>query len=612
MNRTIYLISLLLLTTPLAVSAGGAPFLLVEDVRTNDDGNLPVDLVPLTLPESQNGRYIVGFYELPQDRTTYAGERVVKVDEDILYFVVESEDPQALSLRARLDDRVRYLEPDAPGGRELHFTPNDALYGDAGHYGSKIIGGEAAWDRTLGSTAVKVAMIDSGINHDHEDHQDGRVLQGFDFYNNDSDPEDSGGACGFHGTHTSGTAGATINNGKGIAGMSQHSILPIKIFQNVVSFPFQNCLAPSDSTIADAIKFAGDQGAHVSSNSWGGGADSTAINDAIAYSHNKGVHHVASAGNGQCNNCVSNPWNDVPSIATIVTATDSSDGAYTGNSKGPEVDVSAPGVDVLSTTSGTNGYSIYTGTSMAAPHVSGTIGLMKALDSTLDFATADQILKDTAVDLGTTGKDDTFGYGRINADAATAAVAGGGTDPQCSDGIDNDGDGLIDHPDDPGCDSTSDNDETDPVATQCSDGIDNDGDGLTDFPDDPGCTDSSDDDETDPVSGGDTMHVHFIDHSECSGGRPANRDICITVDIFGEDETGESNVDVCVTATRSSGGSASGCGLTDASGRVVFVWTGAGRDTYTTCVDTLTKLDVTWDTAADHEDGGNCGTDPSN
>jgi acid phosphatase type 7 len=71
--------------------------------------------------------------------------------------------------------------------------------------------------------------------------------------------------------------------------------------------------------------------------------------------------------------------------------------------------------------------------------------------------------------------------------------------PACSDGVDNDADGLIDHPADPGCTAPSDTDETDPPPPPaCSDGIDNDGDGLIDHPADPGCTDASDTDETDP------------------------------------------------------------------------------------------------------------------
>jgi hypothetical protein len=74
---------------------------------------------------------------------------------------------------------------------------------------------------------------------------------------------------------------------------------------------------------------------------------------------------------------------------------------------------------------------------------------------------------------------------------------GGGTVPECSDERDNDGDGFIDFPNDPGCASPQDDDETDDTPPQCSDGVDNDGDGYIDYPADPGCTDRTDDDETD-------------------------------------------------------------------------------------------------------------------
>lgn len=174
--------------------------------------------------------------------------------------------------------------------------PNDYFYTHAAHWGSKRIGAESAWDVTLGSTSVKVAMVDSGLNFGHEEYAgQARVLSGFDFRNGDGTPEDTSG-CDFHGTHTTGTAGATINNAKGVAGMSQHAILPVKIFHASGGGPFGGC-STTTSAIVNALKYAGDQGAHVSSNSWGGGASDSSINDAILYAHNKGTIHVAAAGN---------------------------------------------------------------------------------------------------------------------------------------------------------------------------------------------------------------------------------------------------------------------------------------------------------------------------
>ncbi len=100
---------------------------------------------------------------------------------------------------------------------------------------------------------------------------------------------------------------------------------------------------------------------------------------------------------------------------------------------------------------------------------------------------------------GFTG-DDTFAYDAFDGEfqstaTVTITVDSVPTDPQCNDGIDNDGDGLIDFPVDPGCDNANDNDETDAQFSQCSDGIDNDGDGLIDFPADPGCADANDNTE---------------------------------------------------------------------------------------------------------------------
>jgi subtilisin family serine protease len=401
-------------------------------------------------------RYIVAFHKDPflKPGETYMGEPIVSVDHDLVYIIVLTRNVVTFEARAKLDDNVRYVQWDNPHYGSIDMVPNDSRYGDAGHWGSKKIGGEAAWDVTTGSTAVKVAMIDSGLNKAHEDITGSRVLQGYDFHNGDTDPNDESG-CSWHGTHTTGTAGATINNGKGIAGMSQHTILPIK----ALGSSFFGCTG-SSSGLANALKYAGDQGAHVSSNSWGGGGVDSLLNDAIQYAHDRGVIHIAAAGNsGPCTNCVSEPWKSKASIVTIVASTTESDGQSSFSSEGAEIDVSAPGSNILSTTSGTTGYGSLSGTSMATPHVAGVAALLKAVNPSWTFSQVDNRLKTTAVDLGPSGHDHDFGYGRINA----AAALGGGSPPPptyaCSDGIDNDGDGLTDYPNDPGCTSTTDNDE---------------------------------------------------------------------------------------------------------------------------------------------------------
>ncbi|MBI4393846.1 MAG: S8 family serine peptidase [Euryarchaeota archaeon] len=398
------------------------------------------------------GNYIVGFYKDPflKAGQEYMGEPILAVDHELLYIIVEVDDPALFQARVTLDDAVRYVQFDDPNYAHLNFVPNDTQYSAAGHWGSKKIGAEAAWDRTLGSTSVKVGMIDSGIFATHEDVVGSRLLAGWDFVNNDATPNDESG-CSYHGSHTSGTAGATINNAKGIAGMSQHSILPIKGLGGV------GCSA-SSSMLANSLRFVRDQGGHISSNSWGGGGVDTLINDAIQYAHDGGVIHIAAAGNsGPCTNCVGQPWKSKPTVTIIVASTTSTDTQSSFSSEGSEVDVSAPGSSILSLGGGVSTYQTLSGTSMATPHVAGTAALLKAQNPGWTFADVDNRLKTTAVDLGPAGWDTDFGYGRINADAATA----GGPPPAaaCGDGLDNDGDGLTDYPADPGCTSTSDTDE---------------------------------------------------------------------------------------------------------------------------------------------------------
>lgn len=434
--------------------AGGAIVSLSKLVTDEDAREDAVTVALSDVTGDRTNRYIVGFSKDPglKPGDTYMGAPVVEVNHALVFIVVTVRDVELFQLRVREDANAVYVEWDNPAYASIDFVPNDARYNDAGHWGSKKIGAEAAWDRTLGATSVKVAMIDSGVNRNHEDLTGSRLLQGWDFHNGDSDPNDESG-CSWHGSHTTGTAGATINNGVGIAGLSQHTMLPIKALGSSV----WGCTG-SDSGLSNALQYAADQGAHISSNSWGGGGASTTLQNAIQYAVDRGVMVIAAAGNdGPCTNCVSEPWKSKASVVTIVASTTSSDGQSSFSNEGAEIDVAAPGSNILSIAGGTNGYASLSGTSMATPHVSGAAALVKALNPSWSAGQIDQRLKDTAVDLGAGGFDHDFGHGRINVDAATS----GGTPPPaaCSDGIDNDGDGLTDYPADPGCTSGADTDE---------------------------------------------------------------------------------------------------------------------------------------------------------
>ena len=362
--------------------------------------------------EAATTRWIVGFHVMPdiQEGQLYQEAKVISTTPDLRFITVETPDFQSFSFRASLDENVRYVETDV-SDHQLYYTPNDYYWTHASNWGVKKIGAETAWDRTLGSTSIKDGHIDSGMVIGHEDLSGSRFLAGYDYKDNDGTPQDTRG-CSWHGSHTMGTVAATINNGKGFAGLAQITEIPIKIFGG------GNCLAATTTNIANAIKYAGNQGAQISSNSWGGGAFSTAINDAITYSRGKGTIFVAAAGNGGCSNCIGQPWVGQEANVIIVEATDSNDAAASFNSKGPQSDVAAPGVYVGSAGGPGNSYYIMDGTSMATPHVAGVAALIKTLNPTFTELQVESRLKSTAVDLGTPGEDDTFGAGRINAAAA--------------------------------------------------------------------------------------------------------------------------------------------------------------------------------------------------
>ncbi len=404
----------------LIVALAFVPLALATEAPTATEQPIPTipetpETPPVDAPGIITDRWIVGFYELPDQRQAYAGFPILEVNDKTNFFIVRATNEASLRAAAIADSNVRYIEWDDPFYAQADFVPNDSRYNDAGHWGSKRIGGEAAWDRTLGSTAVKVAHIDSGLNKGHQDIA--RYLQGYDFVNNDNDPNDESG-CSYHGTHTTGTAAATIDNGVGIAGMAQSTVLPIKAF-----YPTWLGCSGSTSALISGLQYAADQGSHLSSNSWGGGA-STGILDAIQYAHDLGTIHIAAAGNdGPCTNCVGEPWKSKASITIIVASSTSSDAQSSFSNEGPEIDVIAPGSSILSTTSGTSGYSSLSGTSMAAPHVTGVAALALACDASLNFAQMESLLTSTAEDIGLSSNKQ--GAGLVDADAVTAAECGG-------------------------------------------------------------------------------------------------------------------------------------------------------------------------------------------
>jgi len=305
--------------------------------------------------------------------------------------------------------KYEYVEEDAQGMGL--WTPNDPSYGSQWHLGT--IGAPGAWDVTTGSNTVIIAVLDTGIQMNHPDLQ-GRILPGWDYVNNDSDPSDDHG----HGTATAGTAAATGNNSVGVTGVAVNAkILPFKVL-NSSNYGYY-------SAWASAMMAAADQGARVISMSMGGTSSSTTLQNAVNYAWNKGSIIVVAAGNSG-SSAPSYPAACANALA--VSATTSSDSRAGWSNYGSYVRISAPGEGVLTTNLG-SGYASWSGTSFSAPIVSGVAALIAARRPELSNADIVNAILQGADDLGTPGRDDFYGYGRVNASRALqVALSLGGTD----------------------------------------------------------------------------------------------------------------------------------------------------------------------------------------
>jgi type VII secretion-associated serine protease mycosin len=267
------------------------------------------------------------------------------------------------------------------------------------------------WPRATGAD-VTVAVIDTGVDATHPD-LDGQVLPGADFI---SGTEGTSVDPNGHGTHVAGTIAALAGNGAGIAGAAPDArILPIRVLGGNGGGYM--------SDVANGIVYAADHGADVINLSVSSTAQVGAVTDAIAYARGRGVVVVAAAGNARGSGSpTAYPAADPGVLA--VAATDAADRVAPYSTRGGYVDVAAPGSDILSTFPPATGvaYRRMNGTSMAAPHVAALAALLKSADRELGPDRIERAIESSAADLGEPGRDDDFGFGRVDAAAALAAA----------------------------------------------------------------------------------------------------------------------------------------------------------------------------------------------
>ena len=300
--------------------------------------------------------------------------------------------------------QIKYAERNAT--YETQYTPSDPQFGD--QYAPQQTNANAAWDTTLGDANVTIAVVDTGAQYDHPDLQGNfESNPGRDFADDDSDPYPDAPNDEYHGTHVSGCAAAVVDNGTGVAGQGNSSLINGRALDESGR--------GSTSDIADAVKWAADQGADVINLSLGGGGYTDTMKNAVSYATDSGSLIIAAAGNDGSRG-VSYPA--AYSECVAISAVDSNEQLASFSQYGDDVELCAPGVDVLSTTTEARGsYEQLSGTSMATPVTSGVAGLTLAKWD-LTNSELRSHLKNTARDVGLSS--DEQGSGHVDAyDAVT-------------------------------------------------------------------------------------------------------------------------------------------------------------------------------------------------
>ena len=338
---------------------------------------------------------------------------------------------KALSAQSYID----YAEP-VPYNT-TGYQPNDMGNNSGnGQYGLWIIKAREAWDIAKGDSTIKVAIVDDGVSMFHpdlfnnvwrnpheiagnniDDDNNGYVddIFGWDAGDNDNDPVHPN--TNFtHGTHVGGIAGAVTDNNLGVASIGFNiAIMPVKCTFNAQSSPTSIPMG------YEGMTYAANAGADIINCSWSSSLFSLTAQDVVNYAISKGCIVVAAASNDGVEQ-IRYPaaYNGVIAVAS----TDDSDNKSGFSNYGTWVDVSAPGSAIRSTIAQGNGYTGFSGTSMATPMVAGLLGLMKSHNPNLSNAKLEQCLIDSAdniysINPSYIGK---MGSGRINAKKSLQCV----------------------------------------------------------------------------------------------------------------------------------------------------------------------------------------------
>jgi len=533
-------------------------------------------------------RYLIGFKNTPDiGIVTGVGGQVYQTF-NIVPAVAARLSPQAVDALSR-NPNVAYVEPDYAMFAHSQTVPwgIDRVFGDESY-------SFPTWETSKGN-GIKVAILDSGIDEDHEDLQ---VAGGTTTVDGTHWGSDGSG----HGTHVAGTV-AALDNSLGVVGVAPNvELYAVKVLSDGGS--------GSVSSVAAGIDWAVSQGIPVLNMSLGGSSDSQTLRDACDAAYAAGHLLVASAGNngnpGGRGDNVGYPAKYASVIAVASSTTNDTRSSF--SSTGPDVELIAPGSNILSTLPGNN-YGTYSGTSMASPHVAGVAALTWAANTSLSNQEIRQILRDTAEDLGLSANQQGFGLAR--ADLAVAAA--GGTEPvgpgnisgtvqdaENSNGIAEaivsiDGTDYSAITDSNGDYTISDVPVGTYNVTASAAGYVSETQEATVNESQTTVVDFSlpaEGDGTDPEPG--TVSVASITYTT-SGGRLGDRHLNVTLALV--DDAGNPVADASVSINLDRDGSlyASSTGTTGSNGTVTFSFNNAPAGTYTTTVTDVTATGLTWD-----------------
>jgi PKD repeat protein len=359
-----------------------------------------------SVERNEGDKYLIGFHATPDVNLVRGLGGEVTRTFTIVPAVAANLPPQAVTALEK-NPIISYVEPDyvVYATAQTQTTPwgIDRVFGDEAYP-------FVTWSTTKGS-GISVAIIDTGIDTDHQDLPS--VAGGTNTVGGTSYEDGNG-----HGTHVAGTV-AALDNTWGVVGVAPAvTLYAVKVLDDGGS--------GSVSSVVAGIEWAVNKGIKVLNMSLGSSSSSETLKSACDVAYDSGHLVVSSAGNsgnpGGKGNNVGYPAAYESVIA--VAASTSNDTRASYSSTGPAVELIAPGSSILSTLPG-NTYGTYSGTSMASPHVAGIAALAWASKTSLTNVQVRQILRETAEDLGLSAEHQ--GYGLARADLAVAAASGGTT-----------------------------------------------------------------------------------------------------------------------------------------------------------------------------------------